>query len=311
MRGPVAFAAAHAYDKRITLLSHNFQRSSPASYIMDDVFLLDRMPSLRVSLPLSEQLAEALALGIREGNLAPGHRLPTESALGRRFGVSRTVVREALSRLKTLGLIDSRQGSGVFVRSSAPPPLDHLVLAPDGSLDAVVQMVEVRRALESESAALAAARRSAQDLRQIKAAIRALERAVAEGGDGVQEDVAFHAAIARAAGNPYLLATLAYLNRFLLDATRVTRANEATRDDFAQQVRDEHASLVRAIEQRDVVAARLAGATHMVNAAGRIGRANPEFWARRGRHLADRLRTDLETRPAADAARKTKASARG
>ena len=271
-----------------------------APHVMDAPFPLDRMPSLRVGLPLSEQLAEALALSIREGNLAPGYRLPTESALVQRFGVSRTVVREALSRLKTLGLIDSRQGSGVFVRNSAPPP-DHLVLASDGSLDGVVQMVEVRRALEAESAALAAARRSAQGLREIKTAIQDLERAVAEGGDGVCEDVAFHAAIARAAGNPYLLATLAYLNHFLLDATRVTRANEATRADFAQQVRDEHAVIVRAIEDRDVVAARLAGATHMVNAAGRIRRAHPAFWAGHGRQLADKLRTDLEAEAAPEA----------
>ena len=262
---------------------------------MDSVFPLDRMPSLHVGLPLSEQLAEALALSIREGKLAPGHRLPTESALVQRFGVSRTVVREALSRLKTLGLVETRQGSGAFVRSSASAPSDHLVLAPDGSLDAVVQMVEVRRALEAESAALAAARRSPQDLRRIRAAIEALEHAVAEGGDGVEEDVAFHAAIARAAGNPYLLATLSYLSRFLIDATRVTRANEATRADFAQQVRDEHQAIVRAIAGRDVVGARLAGATHMVNAADRIGRADPEFWARRGRALADRLRADAAT----------------
>ena len=269
---------------------------------MDDPFALDRMPSLQVGARLSEQLSEALALSIREGKLAPGHRLPTESALVQRFGVSRTVVREALSRLKTLGLVESRQGSGAFVKNSAlPSATEHLALAPDGSLDAVMQMVEVRRALEAESAALAAARRSPQELEQIKAAIDALERAVAEGGDGVAEDVAFHAAIARAARNPYLLATLTYLSRFLIDATRVTRANEATRADFAQQVRDEHAAIVRAIEAQDGVAARLAGATHMVNAAERIGRADPGFWAQRGRALADKLRADLGAPPTAEA----------
>ncbi len=267
---------------------------------MENTFPLDDMPSLRVGVRLSEQLAEALAASIREGKLAPGHRLPTESALMQRFGVSRTVVREALSRLKTMGVIESRQGSGAFVKSSTLP-VDPLVLATDGSLDAVIQMVEVRRALEAEAAALAAARASTQDLRQIKAAILALERAVAAGGDGVQEDVAFHAAIAKAAGNPYLLSTLAYLSRFLLDATRVTRANESTRADFAQQVRDEHAAIVQAIEARDVDAARLAGATHMVNATERIGRADPVFWAQRGRQLAEKLRADLGASETADA----------
>ncbi len=269
---------------------------------MDNSFPLDQIPSLRVGVRLSEQLAQALALGIREGKLATGHRLPTESALMQRFGVSRTVVREALSSLKTMGLIDSRQGSGAFVKSSASPLLDHLVLAPDGSMEAVMHMVELRRALEAESAALAAQRASAQDLRQIKASTQALKRAVAAGGDGVVEDVEFHAAIARAAGNPYLLATLSYLSHFLVDATRVTRANEATRADFAQQVRDEHAAIVQAIEARDAVAARLAGATHMVNASERIGRADPAFWAQRGQQLADPLRAHLVASQAAGTA---------
>ena len=260
---------------------------------MDSPFPLDQMPALRVGARLSEQLADALAVSIREGQLPVGQRLPTEGMLVERFGVSRTVVREALSRLKMLGLIESRQGSGAFVMRREASTQAPLVLAPDGSIDAVIQMVEVRRALEAESAALAAARRSKQDIQQIKATIQTLERAVASGGDGVAEDVAFHTAIATAARNPFLLATLAYLNQFLLDATRVTRANEATRADFAQQVRDEHALIIQAIEAGDSAAARLAGATHMVNAARRIGSADPVFWNAQGKHLAERLLGEL------------------
>jgi GntR family transcriptional repressor for pyruvate dehydrogenase complex len=255
------------------------------------------MPGLRTGARLSEQLADALAIGIRDGRLQPGERLPTEGALVQRFGVSRAVVREALSRLRTLGLVTTRQGSGAYVADPGPA-LEQLVLSPDGSMDAVIQMVEVRRALEAESAALAAARRTPAALRLIRAAARTLDRAVAAGGDGVAEDVALHVAIAQAAHNPFLLATLAYLNHFLLDATRVTRANEATREDFAQQVRDEHAAIIAAIAAGDVVAARLAGATHMVNAAERIGRVDPAFWAGQGRQLADRLRAELGRSPA-------------
>ena len=254
---------------------------------------LEGIPALRIGTRLSEQLADALVVSIREGQLKPGQRLPTEAALVERFGVSRTVVREALSRLKTLGLLESRQGSGAFIRQPDRREAERLVLTPDGSVAAVLQMVEVRRALEAEAAALAAARRTARSVKQIKAAMHTIDKAVAAGGDGVAEDVAFHAAIAQAAGNPYLLATLAYLNQFLLDATRVTRANEATRDDLAEQVRHEHAAVVAAIEAGDVAAARLAGAAHMVNAAERIGRADPAFWKSQGLTLADRLRAEL------------------
>ncbi len=257
------------------------------------ISVLDGVSTLRVGARLSEQLADALAVSIRDGQLKPGHRLPTEAALVERFGVSRTVVREALSRLKTLGLLESRQGSGAFICQPDKRNAERLMLTPDGSVAAVLQMVEVRRALEAEAAALAAARRTVKSVKQIKTAMLAIDKAVAHGGDGVAEDVAFHAAIAEAAGNPYLLATLAYLNQFLLDATRVTRANEATREDLAEQVRQEHASLVAAIEAGDVAAARQSGAAHMVNAAQRIGRADPAFWQAQGLTLADRLRAEL------------------
>lgn len=261
---------------------------------------LDSMPALRVGARLSEQLANALIVSIREGQLQPGQRLPTEAALVERFGVSRTVVREALSRLKTLGLLESRQGSGAYICQPAAREAERLVLTPDGSVAAVLQMVEVRRALEAEAAALAAARRTTKSVKQIKSAMLAIDRAVADGGDGVVEDVAFHAAIAQASGNPFLLATLAYLNQFLIDATRVTRANEAMRDDLADAVRDEHAALVAAIDAGDVAAARLAGAAHMVNAAERIGRADAVFWRSQGLTLADRLRAELGA-PSAEA----------
>lgn len=255
--------------------------------------LFGNMPALRVGARLSEQLADALAVSIRDGQLSAGHKLPTEQALVERFGVSRTVVREALSRLKTMGLIESRQGSGAFVKVVPQQALDRLSLEPDGSVDAVIQMVEVRRALEAESAALAAARRTPQSVKQIKQALQALGKAVKAGGDGVQEDVAFHTAIAQASRNPFLLATLAYLNRFLLDATRVTRANEATRADLEAEVHEEHSAIVFAIEAGDVGLARQAGATHMVNAARRIGQADPVFWSQHGQQLADHLRAEL------------------
>jgi GntR family transcriptional regulator, transcriptional repressor for pyruvate dehydrogenase complex len=257
-----------------------------------------RAPAVKVGARLSEQLAEALAAGIRDGQLPPGQRLPTEGALVERFGVSRAVVREALSRLKTLGLIESRQGSGAFV-CAVDAQSQPLVLTSDGSVSAVIRMVEVRRALEAESAALAAARRTPQSLAGIQQAMQALTDAVAAGGDGVAEDVALHTAIAQAACNPFLVATLGYLNRFVIDATRVTRANEARRADLEQEVRDEHAAIVRAIEAGDVAAARWAGALHMVNAARRIGQADPAFWSAEGRELADRLVAELPGPPPA------------
>ena len=238
---------------------------------------------------LSDQVAEQLAAEIRRGGLAPGDKLPTEARLVEQFGVSRTVVREAVSRLKSLGLVDSRQGRGVFVRQpSAFAPLN-FEAQHAASQEAVIQMVEVRRALEAEVAALAAQRRSASDMRRIQTAVKALETAVQRGGNGVSEDVQFHRAIAEAAGNPFLLQTLEYLGQFLHGATQVTRANEARRLDFAQQVQDEHAAIVQAVQAGDAQAARLAAAGHMDNAIRRIRSAEPGFWLQEGQRLAQTL----------------------
>lgn len=234
---------------------------------------------------LSERMAEALTKEIRSGRLRPGDKLPTEPELAEQFSVSRTVVREAVSRMKSLGLVESRQGSGVYVLEAALPSLS-FDASYAVSKEAVVQMVEVRRALEAEVAGLAAQRRTQTDIDNIRAAIARLDQAVAAGGDGVQEDVAFHRAIADAARNPFLLSTLAYLSRFLYGATRVTRANEARRGDFARQVRQEHQAILAAIECSDPAAARHAAFDHMNNAIRRIEDADPAFWHQEGAVLA-------------------------
>jgi GntR family transcriptional regulator, transcriptional repressor for pyruvate dehydrogenase complex len=238
---------------------------------------------------LSDQVAHQLAAEIHAGRLAPGAKLPAEARLVEQFQVSRTVVREAVSRLKSLALVDSRQGSGVYVRAALPfEPLNFDARHAE-SREAVVQMVEVRRALEAEVASLAAQRRTTADVRAIQQAVRALDKAVKGGGDGVEEDVLFHRAIADAARNPFLMDTLNYLAQFLRGATRVTRANEARRADFAAQVREEHARIVVAIATGDAKAARAAAARHMDNALRRIESADSTFWSQEGARLAQPL----------------------
>jgi DNA-binding FadR family transcriptional regulator len=173
-----------------------------------------RFQSIAPGARLADQVADALAAEVRSGRLSEGDRLPTETALAGQFGVSRTVVREAVSRLKSLGLVDSRQGSGVYVRAAGVEPL-RFEMPHVASREAVIQMVELRRALEAEVAGLAAERRTKADLRRIREAIKALQAAVKAGGNGADEDVRFHTAIAEAARNPFLLGTLQYLRQFL------------------------------------------------------------------------------------------------
>ncbi|QFZ87518.1 FCD domain-containing protein [Variovorax paradoxus] len=244
-----------------------------------------RFQSLAPAVRLADQVADALVAEVRSGRLSEGDRLPTETALATQFGVSRTVVREAVSRLKSLGLVDSRQGSGVFVRAAGVEPL-RFEMPHVASREAVVQMVELRRALEAEVAALAAERRTPEDMLRIRDAIDALHAAVSMGSNGADEDVRFHRAIAEAARNPFLIGTLQYLRQFLHGATRVTRANEARRADFVREVAQEHARIVEAIDAGDPLAAREAAKAHMDNAIRRIEQADPAFWQQEGAQLA-------------------------
>lgn len=244
--------------------------------------------ALKPSAKLSDQVASALEAEIRAGRIQAAEKLPTEAVLAQQFQVSRTVVREAISRLKSLGLVDSRQGSGVYVQAPGIEPLQ-FTLPHAASREAVMQIVEVRRALESEVAELAALRRSEADLAAIRQAMQRIAEAVSAGRDGVEEDVLFHRAIAQAAGNPFLISTLDYLAQFLKGATRVTRANEARRTDFAEAVTQEHTLIVHAIEAADPAGARAAAAQHMKNALARIAQADLDFWAQDGDRLAQSL----------------------
>lgn len=245
---------------------------------------------------LSVQVAQQLAAEIRAGRLAPGDKLPTEAQLVEQFGVSRTVVREALSRLKSLGLVDSRQGSGVYVCATAAFAPLNFDARHAASREAVEQLAEVRHALEAEAAELAARRGTPAQVRQIRAALQAIERAASAGFDGVEEDLRFHQSIAAAADNPFLMGTLDYLAQFQRGSIRVTRANEARREDFAREVRQEHLAILQAIEGGDPAQARHAAAEHMRHAARRIQLADAGFWTQEGELLAEPL---VANRPAA------------
>jgi GntR family transcriptional regulator, transcriptional repressor for pyruvate dehydrogenase complex len=214
------------YDKQLTM-SHGHSRNA-------------MFEKLTFAPTLSDQVAQALLARIEAGQLRPGEKLPPEAVLAVEFGVSRTVVREAISRLKHEALLRSRQGSGVFV--SLQPAMKPLKIdaSVTESREEVLQIVELRRALESEAAAVAAQRRSSSQLAEIEAAFRAIDAEVAAGGYGVMPYITVHRAIAQATGNAYFLKTLDFLTQYLAAATRVTRANEARRLQFMRQVRDAH-----------------------------------------------------------------------
>jgi GntR family transcriptional regulator, transcriptional repressor for pyruvate dehydrogenase complex len=221
---------------------------------------------------LADRLAQRLSAQIETGSLVPGDRLPTEAQIAATHGVSRSVVREAVHRIKSRGLLVSRQGSGVFVALPAtnrPLEFDPTVLE---SVGAVVHVVEVRRVLEGEIAALASQRATRAQIAGLRRALAAIDAASARGGDGVAEDLAFHRAVGEATGNPQFGRLLGFLEQYLREAMRITRGNEARRADFMEAVRVEHRAIVDAIDARDARAARRAATRHLLLSQRRLER---------------------------------------
>ncbi|WP_312937693.1 FadR/GntR family transcriptional regulator [Stutzerimonas nitrititolerans] len=223
---------------------------------------------------LAERLAKRLSTAVHEGQLAAGTRLPTEHALCEQYGVSRTVVREAISMLKREGMLTSRQGSGTFV---VPNPSVALRLSPpQGNFEAIVEILELRSALEIKAAELAAARRSNAQLRAMRNGLAELDEAVERGEDGVREDLAFHRSVVAATGNQHFLETIDFLHQLVQQAISVTRRNEARNAQYMRQVDHEHHALLDAIAAGDSEAARRAASTHLRNAEARLREAQSE-----------------------------------
>ncbi|WP_261802252.1 FadR/GntR family transcriptional regulator [Variovorax sp. PAMC28562] len=219
---------------------------------------------------LSDRLALRLISQIESGAWQPGDRLPTEQQLAESHGVSRTVVREAVHQLKSKALVISRQGSGVYVAQTPvnrPLVFDPAVLE---SVQAVVHVVEVRRVLEGEIAALAAERATRAQIAALRRALKAIDTAVAAGHDGVAEDLAFHRVIGESTGNPQFRLLLGFLEQYLREGMRITRGNEARRIDFMQAVQHEHRALVEAIANRDATAARHYATQHIIRGEERL-----------------------------------------
>ena len=217
---------------------------------------------------LADEIAEYLSSKIRSGVFPYGAKLPTEHSLSDQFGVSRTVVREAISRIKSDGLVTSRQGSGVYVAHSATRRSFKLgeQLAEPGD---VLALFELRQPLELASARLAAARRTEDDLERIRKAHAAMEDSSDWSEEGVLADLAFHHEIALATGNAYYADFMAFLCGALQDTIRAARSGSG-RPEIKQITIGEHARILLAIEQRDPESAAIAMSTHLQGAKERM-----------------------------------------
>ena len=217
---------------------------------------------------LADAVAQKLRQEISSGRYKPSEKLPTERELSEIYGVSRSIIREALGRLKHDGLVTSRQGSGAFVAESGSA-----VFRLDVDLVDTAEMnniVELLIAFESAASGHAAKRRTRAELAAIQAEFDAMNRAIEQGLPGVDEDVAFHRAIVEATHNPVFRDMSRFLDSRVRTFIRTARSNSARFQGLTHQVQEEHRLILDAIREGDEDAARLAAASHLRNAAERL-----------------------------------------
>lgn len=220
---------------------------------------------------LSAQLTAELREQIAKGSFAPGDKLPSESELIRRYAVSRTVVREAISALRADGILVTRQGVGAFVTNQSGKRLEPF--DPE-DLEAVLHMLEFRITIETEAAGFAAQRRTEADLAELKERFAELSAHSLDATAFIMPDYRFHLAIARAAHNPYFLQIEEHIGAQIIPHSKLhVLAPDAPEDlSFLRAVKDEHETIYRAIVDGDSKAARNAMRKHLENSRKRYGR---------------------------------------
>ena len=226
----------------------------------------------RVEQNLTDRVAAQLVAEITGGQFQPGDVLAPEQAIAERLGVSRTVVREAVSRLKVDGLVASRQGRGLTVLNNRRSSVLRLPAFSGKDIEEVLAMVELRLGFEIEAAAFAARRRDQADLDAMRAALDDMARANAEGelAAGTEADFRFHHAIARAAHNRNYLTFFDFLGDLYQRNLLVSRGSSARNPAREEHAQEEHESIYAAIVAGDAEAARAAVRRHVENTGARL-----------------------------------------
>lgn len=220
---------------------------------------------------LPDEIATNIYEQIQLGILQPGDRLPSEREFCESFGVSRSVVREALSQLKSDGIIEAKRGSGAYVLQRDQRQsfrLQDVVIDERESLAMVMELIVT---IEVAATRLAAARRSAEDLKMIRRALIGMEYEIANDRLGDEHDFMFHQAIVEATHNPHFIALSSHIEKGARRVIRQARTNTKTKHIHSiEAVQEEHQVIFDAIKAGDPDSAAIAAEMHLKNAAQRL-----------------------------------------
>ncbi|WP_460817799.1 FadR/GntR family transcriptional regulator [Nocardioides korecus] len=217
------------------------------------------LPARLTRTRLYEQVAEQITAWITDNGLGPGDRIPPERELAARLGVSRATLSQALVALEVVGVVAVRHGDGTIVTSTATTT-GRIVESIRAHADRLPEIIDTRDALETKLAALAAARRTTEDLARIDEALEAMAADVEAGGRGVEGDERFHAAVTAAAHSPLLARLMAEISELV----RETRLESLSQPERPRSSLAGHRVIAEQIRARDPAGASQAMHAHVV-----------------------------------------------
>ncbi len=207
----------------------------------------------------SGELKEA----IQAGTFKPGMKLPSEAKLTESMGVSRTVIREAIAALRADGLVEARQGAGVFVLEAQPQetlPFQNLNYE---RISSVIELLELRTGVEIEAAGLAAVRRSPQQEENIFICHQQVLACLEAGQSTAEADFALHIAIADASNNPRFREFLTMIGNGVIPRAALQPGADTSSENYIAHLHKEHERIIEAIVTGDEDGAREAMRSHL------------------------------------------------
>lgn len=203
---------------------------------------------------------------IEEGKLKPGDKLPAERILVEKLGVSRPPLREAISALEILGIIESRGGKGNFIRSEFNSASYAQRLKELEKEESPFELLDARKAVETEIAALAAGRATSEDIKEIEEVLDRMRDSLNDASWPKEFDIQFHLRVARAAHNSVLFEMMNHLADGLKESLWVNIKEKSwTLPGHPRKYLEEHTKLLQAIKKGDKNSARRAMYNHLVD----------------------------------------------
>lgn len=224
---------------------------------------------------LPDEVAVSIMGAIEGGQLLPGDRLPTEADLAKRFGVARTVVREAISLLRYDGIVDSRRGVGAFVTDISKRSSFRISPACFEIRKQIVQLLELRTGVQAGASALAASARTSDQLNLINATYLRMSEADKLGSavaleERVDAELLLYRQVTEASNNPYYKEVVAMIETNIQNNLRSAFLKNAATSEFGPTIIQEHHAVIEALRAGNVEAARQATRTRFERAAARL-----------------------------------------